>query len=72
MKIPNLDNVISALECDCWTPHLCKNCPYDYQFWDDSGDNGMWWCNQDKVMEDALFYLKLYQYLIEENKKKEK
>lgn len=66
MNIPNLDNIIAALECDNWAPHHCQHCPYDYQFWDDSRDTAYYTCNQDTIIEDALFYLKLYQYLIKE------
>ena len=39
MNIPNLDNLIKAIECDAW-PKQCKKCPYNYQYWDDSGDYG--------------------------------
>ena len=65
-NIPNLDNVISAMECEGTFKNLCKHCPYDYQYWDDSGDYGFWWCDENKVWGHALFYLKLYQYLIKE------
>ena len=66
MDIPNLNNLIHAIECEGWTKSECKNCPYNYQYWDDSGDSAFWWCDEDKIMEDALFYLKIYQRLIEE------
>lgn len=66
MNIPNLDNLIAALECDNWTPHHCQHCPYEYQYLDDHGDNIYWCCDEDRKIEDALFYLKLYQYLIKE------
>lgn len=65
MNIPNLDNLIKVMECEAW-PKQCEHCPYGYQYWDDSGDNGFWWCDENKVIADALFYLKLYQYLIKE------
>ena len=29
-NIPNLDNVISAMECEGTFKNLCKHCPYDY------------------------------------------
>lgn len=64
--IPNLDNLIAALECENWSSSTCEHCPYDYQHWDDSGDNAFWWCNEQKKINDALFYLKLYQHLIKE------
>ena len=65
MEIPNLDNLIKALKCDLW-PKQCKNCPYDYNYWDDSGDYGFWCCDDIRKDEEVLFYLKLYQYLIKE------
>lgn len=66
MKIPNLNNLIQAIECDDWSSSKCEHCPWGYQHWDDSGDHGFWWCDENKLFEDALFYLKLYQYLIQE------
>ena len=71
MDIPNLNNLIAALECENWSSYVCKSCPYGYQHWDDSGDNGFWWCDENKKLEDALFYLKLYQCLIETEDNKE-
>ena len=66
MNIPDLDNLIQAIKCDNWTPHHCQYCPYNYQYWDDHGDNAFWTCNEEKKLEDALFYLSIYQYLIKE------
>ena len=66
IEIPNLDNVINALQCEGCFKHQCEHCPYGYSHLDDRGDNSFWWCNEEKVLEDALFYLKLYQYLIKE------
>ena len=65
-NISNLDNLIKAMECEGQFKNKCRNCPYDYQYWDDSSDYPNWWCNENKILEDALFYLKLYQYLIKE------
>lgn len=67
MEIPNLNNLIKAFDCNyfhCPTQH--RYCPYGYNKWDDSGDNPFWTCDEDKMIEDAVFYLKLYQKLIEE------
>lgn len=64
--IPDLDNLIKAIECDKWTGPYCENCPYNYGHLDTSGDHYFWTCNEEKKWEDALFYLKLYQYLIKE------
>lgn len=63
--MPNLDNLIKAIDCEGWLKHECEHCPYDYQYWDDHGDNAFWWCNEEKIMEDALFYLKICKHLIE-------
>jgi len=65
MNIPDLDNLIKALECDLW-PKQCENCPYGYNYWDDSGDYGFWWCDDSRKSDESLFYLKLYQHLIKE------
>lgn len=67
--IPDLNDLINSIECDGWSKGECEHCPYDYQFWDDSGDNAFWWCNEEKQWKDALFYLKLYQFLIKEKEK---
>ena len=65
MDIPNLDNLIKALECDLW-PKQCEHCPYGYQKWDDNGDYPDWWCDDIRKDEEVLFYLKLFQHLIKE------
>ena len=64
MDIPNLDNLIKAIECNGCLKNKCTHCPYGYQYWNDQGDRAFWWCDEDKLWKDALFYLKLYQYLI--------
>lgn len=66
--IPDLNNLIKALECEEWRSEVCKTCRYGYQYLDDHGDNSIWICNESKLLDDALFYLKLYQYLIKEQK----
>ena len=66
-QVPDLDNLISALECENWRPSICEICPYNYQYLDDTGDNSPFWaCDENKKLNDALFYLKLYKYLIKE------
>ena len=62
---PNLDNLIKALECDDWH---CQECPFGYNYLDDHGDNLIYACDEQKLIGDAVFYLKMYQYLIKENK----
>ena len=66
MEIPNLDNLLAAMTCEGCYSDSCEECPYGYGYLDDSGDNSFWWCNEEKIMEDAYFYLKLYQHLIKE------
>ena len=68
MNIPNLDNLLAAMQCERCYQNQCEYCPYGYGYFDDSGDNSFWWCNEEKIMEDAFFFLKIYQHLIEENK----
>ena len=57
-KLDKLDNLIHAIECENWHPLKCEHCPYGYQYWDDSGDHGFWFHNDEKVLEDTLYYLK--------------
>lgn len=68
MDIPNLDNLINAMLCDDWIHSKCEHCPYGYQYWDDRGDSAFWFCDEEKIRNDSLFYLQLYKYLIEEQK----
>lgn len=65
--IPNLNNLIKAFTCNNWCYYdKCEKCPYGYEYLDERGDYPYWTCNEEKLNKDALFYLKLYQYLIEE------
>lgn len=61
--MPDLKTLITVLEC---LGRDCKKCPYGYGFYDDSGDYGFWTCDTMRVEEESLFFLKLYQHLIEE------
>ena len=67
MNIPELNNLIKALQCDNLTNASCQKCPYGYGYLDESGDYSFWCCNEIKLNEDSIFYLKLYQHLIEES-----
>lgn len=62
--IPDLEQVIRAFTCQEWRSSICKKC--DYKFWDDHGDYPDWACDEERIKEEVLFYLKLYQYLIKE------
>lgn len=66
MPIPNLNNLIAALKCDNLKSELCKICPYRYQKYDTSGDTSIWTCDDERKIEDALFYLEIYQHLANE------
>ena len=66
MDIPNLDNLINAIQCEGCYKHKCEHCPYGYGYLDTTGDNSFWWCDEGKIMTDALFYLQIYQHLIKE------
>ena len=66
MDIPSLDNLINAMLCDDWLRDKCEQCPYNYQYYDDTGDHGFWFCDDEKIRNHALFYLQLYQHLIKE------
>ena len=60
--MPELKTLIAVLECLGWD---CQKCPYGYGFYDNSGDTGFWTCDTARVEEETLFFLKLYQHLIE-------
>ena len=62
--MPDLDNLINALECPEWREKVCKNCPYGYVFLDDAGDFSFWRCDEEQLKEDALVYLKIYRKTI--------
>lgn len=66
MNVPNLNDLIKAIECEEWRPSKCKVCSYGYL--DDHGDTPVWTCDEARLKEESLFYLKLYQYLIEKEK----
>lgn len=61
--IPDLNKLIKAIECEGWRSFDCSKCKYSYI--DDHGDHPIQSCNEEKIKEETLFYLKLYQYLIE-------
>ena len=62
--MPDLDTLLKVIQCDLWVD--CKKCPYGYQYWDESGDYGYWRCNENRVLEETVFFLSLYQKLIQE------
>ncbi len=68
-----LNNVIAAYECfavDAYITDKCQNCPFNYQYFDDSGDGpGMWRCNEEKLENDMYQWLKIYQHLVEDKNK---
>lgn len=54
----DLDKLIHAIECTNLTSSVCKDCPYGYQKYDDSSDYSFWWHDDERVLSDALTYLK--------------
>ena len=68
----NLDNVVAAYECwnNPYKKDKCDHCPYNYSYFDDSGDGRSFYtCDEEKLLNDMYVWLKLYQYLIKEDKK---
>ena len=68
----NLDNVITAYECwnSPYEKDKCDHCPYGYSYLDDSGDGRPFYtCKEEKLTDDMYSWLKIYQYLIKEDKK---
>lgn len=62
-----IEKIISAYECGNkqFPGERCKTCPYGYGKWDDSGDNSFWWCDADRIEEDAINLLKIFMAIIE-------
>ena len=67
-KMPDLDTLIKVIECPLHYRACCE-CPYEYGYYDESGDHGFWTCDTTRVEEESLFFLKLYQHLIKEGEK---
>ena len=72
-QIPDLDNLLNAIACNygLFAGTKCEECPFGYSHYDDRGDHGFWCCDEQHFDTDIIFYLKLYQYLIKENEKRE-
>ena len=73
MDIPNLETLIKVIHC--WYgpyqgPNQCKNCPYGYQYYDDTGDTGFWTCDEERTTKETLFFLELYYMVVKENENK--
>ena len=65
----SISNVLKAYECsDSFYKHDCKNCPYGYGYYDDSGDNGYWTCDFDLISKTMYQWLSIFQHLSEEEK----
>ena len=54
--IDMIERVISAYNCgETQLPgDRCEHCPYGYGYLDDHGDHTFWWCNDDKIADDAI------------------
>lgn len=51
-----IERLIKAYDCgEIQLPgDHCEFCPYGYGYLDDSGDYTFWWCNDDKITDDAI------------------
>ena len=51
-----IDWLIAAWKCsESKLPgERCEFCPYGYGYLDDSGDYEFWWCDDEKMMKDAI------------------
>ena len=51
-----IERLLKAYDCGetQWPGDHCEHCPYGYGYLDDSGDHAFWWCNDDKLEEDAI------------------
>ena len=56
-----IERIINAYDCgaDKLPDNRCKYCPYGYGYLDDSGDHAFWWCDDDKLEEDAIKMLRI-------------
>ena len=56
-----INRVIQAYECGERTlpGDRCEFCPFGYGYLDDAGDHEFWWCNNDKIEEDAVNILRV-------------
>ena len=54
------ERIINAVQCgnETMPGDRCEYCPYGYGYLDETGDHAIWWCNTDKIMEDAVALLK--------------
>ena len=57
-----IEKIIAAYECgeNRLPGERCKTCPYGYGKWDESGDNGFWRCDDERIEEDAINLLKIF------------
>ena len=60
MTEEKIDNWLKAVDCDPVSHHThdCKNCPYGYGYLDNRGDNSFWWCDEEKILNDAVEIIK--------------
>lgn len=51
-----IERLLKAYECgETKLPgDRCEYCPYGYGYLDDSGDYAYWWCNDEKITDDAI------------------
>ena len=56
-----IERLLKAYDCGetQWPGDRCEHCPYGYGYLDDSGDHAFWWCDDDKLEEDAIKMLRI-------------
>ena len=62
-----IDRIISAYECgEARTPgERCKRCQYGYGKLDETGDNAFWWCDTERLEQDAINLLRVIRAILE-------
>ena len=56
-----IERLIKAYDCgETQLPgDRCEHCPYGFGYLDDHGDHAFWWCDDDKLEEDAIKMLRI-------------
>ena len=66
----SISNILRAYECsEDFYKHDCKNCPYGFQHYDDSGDNAYWTCNFDLISQRMYQWLAIFNHIAEDEEK---
>lgn len=58
LRGPEVNNLKRAIACCLYEfGYDCSKCNFGYSRKDDTGDNTVWCCNEDKLLKDALYLL---------------